>query len=143
MSRHLKSTTTVFKGSCIVVLLSAYANSPGHAQLQPDPGAENAEAYQAVLDDLESHRIDLNSAAMGNLESLPSLDRTIAIRMVKRRKPFWKYRSLGDLTGISGITTGTLDLLRPYLEIHPKDGLTAGSGCASRNPQEKTQPGWV
>ena len=102
------------------MLLSAYANSPGHAQLQPDPGAENAEAYQAVLDDLESHRIDLNSAAMGNLESLPSLDRTIAIRMVKRRKPFGKYRSLGDLTGISGITTGTLDLLRPYLEIHTR-----------------------
>ena len=45
------------------------AKVSGH--LQPDPGAENAEAYQAVLDDLESHRIDLNSAAVGDLESLP------------------------------------------------------------------------
>tara|TARA_B100001123_G_C15321446_1_gene1028048 strand:+ start:503 stop:874 length:372 start_codon:yes stop_codon:yes gene_type:complete len=71
VSGHLKPTTTVLKGSCIVVLLSPYSNSPGHAQLQPDPGAENAEAYQAVLDDLESHRIDLNSAAVGDLESLP------------------------------------------------------------------------
>jgi competence ComEA-like helix-hairpin-helix protein len=66
-------------------------------------------------------RIDLNSATVKQLESLPGVGAVTAKAIVKFREKSGQFRRVEDLLAIRGISQTKLERLRPYVTVthHP------------------------
>jgi hypothetical protein len=78
---------------------------------------EEAEAYEAYLQDLEGVQLHLNKASESKLLDLPGLTPDIAWRITA----FRPYHTIQDLQRVPGITPDLLDQIAPYLTLkeHP------------------------
>jgi len=59
--------------------------------------------------------VDLNSASVGELETLPGIGRKLAERIIATRP----YQSVDDLTKVKGIGNKTLEKMRPLVTVKP------------------------
>ena len=64
-------------------------------------------------------RIDLNSATINQLESLPGVGEVTAKAIVKFREKSGSFRRVEDLLAIRGISQAKLERLRPYVMVTP------------------------
>lgn len=60
-------------------------------------------------------RLDLNSASRIHLEALPGIGPTLAERIISDRAANGPYRTVDDLTRVSGIGEATVETLRPLV----------------------------
>jgi hypothetical protein len=76
--------------------------------------------FELILKDLEylrNHPLDINSAGVEDLVQIPFLSLNVCIRIVEYRQEYGPFRSLGDLSRISGIDRPLIDIIGPYLRI--------------------------
>ena len=62
-------------------------------------------------------RVDLNSAGVAELETVPGVDAELAHAIVDFRTRYGAFTSLSDLHTLLGLDTGLVALLRPYLTV--------------------------
>jgi len=62
-------------------------------------------------------RIDLNSATLDQIDSLPGIGATKATAILKVREELGGFKSVNDLDQVPGIGAKTIDRLRPFIEI--------------------------
>jgi competence protein ComEA len=74
------------------------------------------------------HRVDVNSADVKTLETLPGITPTLADRIVQGRP----YKNMSDLAKVKGLTSTKLDAI--------KDGITFGSGTKKSAKSSKKTP---
>jgi competence ComEA-like helix-hairpin-helix protein len=66
-------------------------------------------------------RVDLNTATVDELRTLPRVGPALADRIVAaRRKTRGGFKTLDDLTNVEGIGTDTLRIIEPFVTINPK-----------------------
>ncbi|MDE5977265.1 MAG: helix-hairpin-helix domain-containing protein [Turicibacter sp.] len=65
----------------------------------------------------DSEKVSLNQATMSELETLPGIGPSKATAIIQYREEFGKFKSLEELTNVSGIGEKTLEKLRDYLEL--------------------------
>jgi competence protein ComEA len=63
--------------------------------------------------------IDLNTATIEELDSLPGIGAVKAQSIITYRESHGNYTSLDQLLNVPGIGTALLDQIRPYLKIDP------------------------
>jgi hypothetical protein len=80
--------------------------------------SEEAEAYEAYLQDLEGLQLHLNKAPESALLELPGLTPDLAWRITA----FRPYQNMRDLRRVPGLTPDLLDQISPYLTLteHPR-----------------------
>ncbi|MGQ9684419.1 MAG: helix-hairpin-helix domain-containing protein [Anaerolineae bacterium] len=61
--------------------------------------------------------VNLNTAAVGELESLPGIGPALAARIVEDRIANGPYTTVDDLMRVRGIGAATLDKIRPYVMV--------------------------
>jgi comEA protein len=71
----------------------------------PDPGHQD-------------HLLNINSASMAELLSLPGIGRTLAERIVQHREQEGQFGAVEDLQNIKGISKKKLEKLKPFISIH-------------------------
>jgi hypothetical protein len=76
--------------------------------------------FELILRDLEylqGHPLDINSAGVEELAQIPFLSLNVCMRIVEDRKGRGPFRSLSDLTRISGIDRALIEIIRPYVRV--------------------------
>ncbi len=66
---------------------------------------------------LAFNKIDLNSAGIKELESIPGIGKVLAKRIVEYRKKYGLFKSLEELVRVKGIGSKKLNILKKYLKI--------------------------
>lgn len=61
--------------------------------------------------------VDVNTASLAELETLPGIGEAIALRIIRHREISGKFRSVDELVVIRGISRKKLEALRPYVTV--------------------------
>ena len=85
----------------------------GLRQLDPPPAGQ---LQPAVPSDLEG-RIDLNTADEAALLELPVIGETLAGRILEYRERNGPFRSVWELTAVTGLGEGMAEKLAPYVYV--------------------------
>ncbi len=64
---------------------------------------------------LLGQKIDINTASLDIIETLPHIGPVTAKSIVEYRRVHGKFRNVNDLTNVKGIGQKTLEKIRPYL----------------------------
>ena len=64
-----------------------------------------------------TERVNINTATIDELETLPRIGPTLAQRIVDYRTEYGPFQRVDDLTQIKGIGTALLETLRPYVTV--------------------------
>ncbi len=72
----------------------------------------------------KTQKVDLNTATMSELESLPGIGPSTALRIINARERRQGFRSLEDLLKIDGIGRKTVARLQPLVRVgkYPSPG---------------------
>lgn len=73
--------------------------------------------------------LDLNLATAAQLELLPGIGPASAARIVAYRDQIGGFRSVEELSGVSGIGARTIERLRPLLRVEPARGESPGASA--------------
>ena len=65
----------------------------------------------------DEKKVSLNQATVGELETLPGIGPSKAASIINYREEFGKFKSIDELTNVSGIGEKTLEKLRDSLEL--------------------------
>ena len=65
----------------------------------------------------DEKKVSLNQATVGELETLPGIGPSKAAAIINYREEFGKFKSIDELTNVSGIGEKTLEKLRDSLEL--------------------------
>lgn len=76
---------------------------------ESEAGADGASSAPAP-----TQRVDLNTASLAELDTLPGVGPAIAERIVEERP----YSTLADLQRVRGIGPATLERIRPHAVVH-------------------------
>ena len=68
---------------------------------------------------VEAVAVDPNTAAVGELTSLPGIGRTLAARIVLHRLRHGRFEEVRDLVAVDGIGESTVARIAPFLAIAP------------------------
>lgn len=71
----------------------------------------------AVPEQTEPAIVDINTATLEQLESLPGIGPVLAQRILDYRKEFGDFQTIGDLTNVSGIGIKKLEAMLDYITI--------------------------
>ena len=93
-----RSVVTVTAFVCVALCLSVWAWAQKGQKVPP------------------AQPIDLNTATMEQLESLPGVGPATARAIVKFREKSGPFRRVEDLLAIKGITKKKLEAIRPYVK---------------------------
>ena len=85
-----------------------------HADAQQPPAAPRAAA------------IDLNSATVADLETLPGIGRSTAERIVEHRKKTGGFKKIEELMNVKGIGEKSFLRLKPLITVAPPKTEKAG-----------------
>ncbi len=69
--------------------------------------------------ELRGARLDINTAAVHELDMLPGIGPTTAEAIVKNREEKGAFRSLEDLMRVRGVGPGTVEAVRPHAMCPP------------------------
>ena len=83
------------------------------------PAAGQSGSQAAGPEPTPSAPIDINTATAAQLEALPGVGPSLAARIVADRQKYGPYRSIEDLTRVTGIKEGILSKIRPYVTVGP------------------------
>ena len=67
----------------------------------------------------DEEMIDINSASVGELDTLPGIGPVLAERIVSHRESNGPYATVDDLEAIDGISAGMVEELRPFIVAEP------------------------
>jgi competence protein ComEA len=59
--------------------------------------------------------VNLNTATIADLEQLPRVGHTLALRIIAYRDSVGRYSNVDALRGVKGVGPALLEQLRPYL----------------------------
>lgn len=98
--------------------------SPAPQDATPNPAvtrrarssSEESESKDPVGQSSPS-KINVNTASIQELDSLPGIGLTLAQRIVDDRKQFGPYESVDELKRVKGIGTETVERLRPFVVV--------------------------
>ncbi|RNA68843.1 helix-hairpin-helix domain-containing protein [Alteribacter keqinensis] len=66
----------------------------------------------------ESDQVNLNTADLSELESLPGIGPSKAQAIIAHREDHGSFQNIEDLTNVTGIGEKTLENLKPYLRVN-------------------------
>lgn len=82
--------------------------------METDTDSEDSD-FMDYLDDLRRNPLDLNKASIDQLQSIPHVTHTIALRIIDFRNTHLHFSSKRELMKIDGISDHLYDLISPYL----------------------------
>ena len=82
-----------------------------------DEEINNASTATAWSPSQDEKKVSLNQATVGELETLPGIGPSKAAAIINYREEFGKFKSIDELTNVSGIGEKTLEKLRDSLEL--------------------------
>jgi competence protein ComEA len=96
-----------------------YFYIPAFDEAIPETAANAPNADQADNEPAFDYPLDLNTASLEALETLPGIGPTKAGEIITFRETYGHFLALEDLVNVPGIGPTTLENLRPYLTIVP------------------------
>ncbi|MSU77246.1 MAG: hypothetical protein EXS16_04020 [Gemmataceae bacterium] len=103
-------------------------------------GGANADPAPITHADKLGPMLDLNRATKAELRLLPGLGDSLSQRVVEHRQRVGAFRSVDDLRQVSGIGPKTLERLRPYLFVVPRESFVTFDDDSEAMPIETTKP---
>lgn len=99
---------------CLMLVLLFYARTGGAAGNYAVE-TERAAASSELTPDVTP--VDINTAGVEELATLPGIGEKLAERIVKYREDNGDFTSVDDLVNVSGIGEGKLEALRDYVSV--------------------------
>jgi competence protein ComEA len=91
------------------------------------PAAAAAQAPAPAPSAAKAHTIDLNSATLADLESLPGIGRSTAQRILDHRQKIGGFKKIEELMNVKGIGEKSFLKLKPLVSVTLKPE-KAGAG---------------
>ena len=92
----------------------------GRARVAAQPAAMTPDEQVALTARLDAaRRINLNTADVAAIESLPGIGRVTAERIISYRQSHGPLADVHALAQVSGMTPGLIDRIRPFVEEPP------------------------
>lgn len=85
------------------------------AAFQERIAADTAETARAVTD---GRLLNINTASLAELLSLPGIGQTLAERIVQHREQKGHFASVDELQKVKGINKKKFEKLKPYISVH-------------------------
>ena len=118
-STALLLVVTLFLGILLGMVItrrkatSFVLSSAGQAVIQADAVSQNSDTALTG----QSRKIDINTASLSLLQTLPNIGNVIAQRIIDYRTQYGSFTSLEDLLLVEGICEKRLDEIRPYITV--------------------------
>ena len=112
------SLLTIGALAAAVWLLVSPAGPPGIEITLPDPSEQPEQlASSDAAGDGGAPRIDINTASVQLLETLPGIGPVLASRIVEYREQNGPFERTDQLTAVRGIGSATYERLRPLVGV--------------------------
>jgi len=99
--------TKYILGVVFTAAMATLATAPALLAQQPPPAARAA-------------IVDLNSASLGDLESLPGIGRRTAERIIEYRQKSGGFKKIEELMNVKGIGEKSFLKLKPLIAVAPR-----------------------
>jgi competence ComEA-like helix-hairpin-helix protein len=87
-----------------------------------------------------SHPINLNTASSDELQQVPGIGPSTAVKILQTRKSYGAFKSVDDLLAIKGIGPKRLDKMRKYLTVNKAPANKSPNHPESAAAPTKTPP---
>lgn len=110
------SNPLVSKSSSITEMQSRETpvNQSAGGPIAVSPGVPN---HVGVADNAVPRLVDLNSATVDELESLPGIGAVLAQRVIAYRQSVGRFLAVEDLRGVKGIGSKTFGRIKPWVTV--------------------------
>ena len=79
--------------------------------------ADSAGHWHKIESNLVPAQVNINTASVSELETLPGIGTTKAQAIINFRNSHGNFRSIEELDNVPGIGPSTINLVRPYIRI--------------------------
>ena len=100
--------------TCGLFIGRNFNHSPVQLTVIPTPSATLTDSVDPTA---PAEKIDINSATLAQLQTLPGIGPTLAQRIIDYRQQNGHFSSVGDLINVSGIGEGKLEAILDYITI--------------------------
>jgi comEA protein len=102
-------------------LLEQRTQQQAEAAPRPQPRRDQQQQQQQQQQQGEQRElIDINAATAEQLQRVPGIGETLARRIIEFREEHGPFEKVDDLLNVQGIGTTSLDKMRPFLTVKPK-----------------------
>ena len=77
----------------------------------------SSEEESIINSDKSSGKVNINTADMSELQSVPGIGPATAQKIIEYREHNGKFKSVEDILNVSGIGDKTLENMRPYITV--------------------------
>jgi competence ComEA-like helix-hairpin-helix protein len=120
----------------------ARTGRPNAQATPPPPHRAEPQLHGSALRALrDGERIDLNRAAIGDLELLPGIGPALAQRIVDERMRHGSFSSVDDLRRVHGIGARTIERLGASLRVETRSSAVEDEGEVERRRQQEPRVG--
>ena len=118
IAEQSSADTDVQAEASVELIIDTVMTAEGAEETEPDTADSTAADTESSLEvQYNSDLININTASSEELEELPGIGETLALRIIAYREEHGPFQAIEDISNVSGIGDGKLAAIQDYITV--------------------------